>query len=140
MKIEKLQRKIDEECEMSAQFLARVNHGIVRKALSLMKGGKFENFFNTVSDQYINAPSNVIDHLVLLIRTMFSHGHGPDNLLVCSLFPLVKDNICDMTKSANYRAIGGSCPLLKVIDLVIILLESDPMMNCSLPTNQSLAQ
>ena len=42
---------------------------------------------------------------------------------MCTLLPLVKDNLADITSSDNYRAIAGGCLLLKLIDLVILLLE-----------------
>ena len=78
-----------------------------------------------VSDQFINAPSELYQHLVWLIKSFLLHRYMPENLLVCSLFPLLKDNLGDMTKSENYRAIAGGCLLIKLNNIIIILLESE---------------
>ena len=51
------------------------------------------------------------------------HGSVPKLLLMCSLFPLVKNKLGDITSSDNYRAIAGGSLLLKIIDIVILLLE-----------------
>ena len=54
-------------------------------------------------------------------------GYVPPQLLVCTLFPLVKDKFSDITDSDNYRAIGGGCLLLKLLDLVFISQEEDKL-------------
>ena len=97
------------------------------KAVQKMKCGKYDSLFNIVSDQFVNAPPELFAHLAQLIRLFITHGFVPESLLICTLFPLVKDNLGDMTKSENYRAIAGGSLLLKVIDLVIIELESDKL-------------
>ena len=53
------------------------------------------------------------------------HGFIPVFLLVCSLVPLVKDNLGDITSSDNYRAMAISSLLLKIFDWVILLLFSE---------------
>ena len=58
---------------------------------------------------------------------MFSHGQIPTEILVCSLLPLVKDNLGDLTSSANYQAIATSSQILKLLDLVILILEADKL-------------
>ena len=63
--------------------------------------------------------------LTRLLRLFFSHGHIPETILICTLLPLVKDKLGDITASSNYRAIAGGCLLLKLIDLVILLLEGE---------------
>ena len=39
----------------------------------------------------------------------------------------MKDNLGNITSSDNYRAIAGGCLLLKLIDLVVLMLESDKL-------------
>ena len=55
------------------------------------------------------------------------HGSVPEFILLCTLIPLVKDNLGDITNSDNYRAIAGGCLLLKLIDMVILLLEGEKL-------------
>ena len=59
------------------------------------------------SDFFINAPPELITHMTNLIRLYFSHGYLPQVVLMCTLDPLVKDNLGDLTSSKNYRAIAG---------------------------------
>ena len=58
-----------------------------------------------------------------MIRMFLSHGHVPDVILICTLLPLVKDNLGDLTQSDNYRAIAAGCQVLKLFDIVILILE-----------------
>ena len=48
-------------------------------------------------------------------------------VLLCTLLPLVKNNLGDITSSENYRAIAGGCLLLKLLDAVILSLEGDKL-------------
>ena len=49
----------------------------------------------------------------------------PKFLLICSLLPLVKDKLGNISSSDNYRAIAISSLLLKIYDWVILILFSD---------------
>ena len=92
-----------------------------------MRAKKNDAIFNIASDFYLNGPSELIPHLTKLVKTFLSHGRVPFVILLCTLLPLVKDNLGDRTSSDNYRAIAGGCLLLKLIDLVILQLEGDKL-------------
>ena len=51
----------------------------------------------------------------------------PHIVLICTLTPLLKDNLGDITKSDNYRGIAGSFLLLKVLDLVVLNMEANKL-------------
>ena len=55
------------------------------------------------------------------------HGAVPHFVLLCTLMPLIKDNLADITTSENYRAIAGGSLLLKLLDIVVLLLEGDKL-------------
>ena len=107
--------------------LERVNEDLIREALNKMKGNKRDAIYDTVSDCYINGPPELISHLTSLVKLYLSHGSAPYFILLCTLIPLVKDNLGDITSSDNYRAIAGGCLLLKLLDIVILLLEGDKL-------------
>ena len=67
----------------------------------------------------------LVTHLTNILNTFVLHGSIPYFILVCTLLPLVKDNMADITSSENYRAIASGSLLLKLLDLVILLLEGD---------------
>ena len=64
-------------------------------------------------------------HLTNMIKTFIVHGNAPYYLLVCTLVPIVKDNLSDLSKSENYRAIAIGSLILKLLDWVILILEAE---------------
>ena len=72
-------------------------------------------------------PDSLVQHLTNLIRVFVLHGFVPNLILICTLLPLVKDNLADITSSDNYRAIASGSLLLKLSDIVILLLEGDKL-------------
>ena len=76
---------------------------------------------------FLNGPPELVPHLTQLVKLYLSHGFVPYTVLLCTLLPLVKDNLGDITSSDNYRALAGGCLLLKLIDLVILMLEGDKL-------------
>ena len=107
--------------------LERVTEEVVKTAIQRMKPKKNDAIFDICSDMYLNCPKELITHLTHLLKLYFSHGFVPDTLLLCTLYPLLKDNLGDITASSNYRAIAGGCLLLKLIDLVVLVLEGDKL-------------
>ena len=103
----------------------RVTEELVREALKKMKPKKSDAIFDTMSDFYINGPDELVSHLTTLVKLYLYHGYVPYFILLCTLVPLVKDNLGDITSSDNYRAIAGGCLLLKLIDTIILLLEGE---------------
>ena len=79
------------------------------------------------SDCLINAPEVLHYHLATLFRTFLIHGKVAIILLLCSLIPIVKDNLGDLTSSDNYRAIAKSSLVLKLFDWVVLLSQGDKL-------------
>ena len=113
--------------EDSAAQLDRVNVDTVSEALKIMKGNKHDSLFDTVSDCFIHGPQELVTHLTNLIRLYISHGSVPYFVLLCTLMPLVKDNLGDITASDNYRALAGGSLMLKLLDIVVLQLEGDKL-------------
>ena len=105
----------------------RINENVVCEALAKMKGGKSDGLYDFSSDCLTNAPPELISHLVKLLRTFMIHGTIPHFLLVCTLVPIVKDSLRDNASSDNYQAIAIGSLILKLLDWVILLLESDKL-------------
>ena len=109
---------------LSLTRLNRENEELIRSAL---KYNKRDAVFDTVSDCYINGGSELVSHLTTMVRMYLTHGSVPHFILLCTLLPLVKDKLGDITSSDNYRAIAGGCLMLKLLDIVILLLEGDKL-------------
>ena len=66
-------------------------------------------------------------HLANLFRMFLIHGKVSAILLLCSLIPIVKDNLGDLTSNDNYRAIAKSSLILKLFDLVVLLTRGEKL-------------
>ena len=88
-----------------------------------MKGGKADVIYNFSSDCLTNGPELLHKHLANLFRIFLIHGQVAVILLLCSLIPIVKDNLSDLTSSDNYRAIAKSSLILKLFDWVMLLSQ-----------------
>ena len=105
----------------------RITEDVVSIGLKRMKTNKSDAIFDFQSDCLINGPCELVKHLTNLIRIFISHGEVPRIILICTLLPLVKDNLGDLTQSDNYRAIAAGCQLLKLLDIVILILEGEKL-------------
>ena len=107
----------------------KITVDIVKRALKQMKKGKNDSLFDLQSDCFASGPDSLILHLTNMLKTFIVHGAVPYFILICTLLPLVKDNLADITTSENYRAIATGSLLLKLMDIVILILEKDKL-NC----------
>ena len=105
----------------------RIDEGLITRALNMMKSNKNDSIFDFQSDCLIHGPPELVSHLAKLLRLYISHGEVPCILLSCTLLPLVKDGLGDITASDNYRAIASGSLILKLLDIVILLLEGDKL-------------
>ena len=105
----------------------RITTDLVKEGLGKMKSSKNYAIFNFQSDCLINGPDALVTHLTNMIRAFVIHGNVPYFILVCTLLPLVKDNLGDITSSDNYRAIASGSLILKLLDIIIIMLEGDKL-------------
>ena len=105
----------------------KVTPGLVREALKRMKSGKSDVQFEFNSDCLLNAPVVLLDHVANIFRMFLVHGKVAVILLLCSLVPIVKDNLGDMTSSDNYRAIAKSSLILKLFDWIVLLTQGDKL-------------
>ena len=78
------------------------------------------------SNAHRNAADIISTYLTAIFQAFLIHGYIPKELIFCSLKPIIKDKLGDKFNLDNYRAIGSSSLVLKVLDWVIFsLFESD---------------
>ena len=113
-KLDNIRDQLNNGADIGYQtLLSRINKKLVDQALKKLKLNKKDSVFDSVSDCYVFGPSNLTTHIVNLVRTFLVHGSVPNFILLCTLIPLVKDGLGDITSSKNYRAIAGGCLLFK---------------------------
>ena len=99
-----------------------VSPAIVFQAINSISNSKSDNMYSFKSDAVLNASDLLTDHFTLMIQSFLIHGYVPNEFLSCSLKPIVKDKLGDKCSSDNYRAIGISSLILKIVDWVILIL------------------
>ena len=92
-----------------------------------MKAIKRDALFDFSSDCLMNASSKLIDHVNTLFKWFLATSKIPAFLLLCTLVPIVKDNLDDIATSNNYRAIAIGSLILKWFDWLILILNSDKL-------------
>ena len=99
-----------------------VTPAVVYQAISCINVNKSDVNYGFKSNAILNAVDILTKYITLLLQSFLIHGYVPKELIMCSLKPIVKDNMGDKLSSDNYRAIGSSSLLLKVLDWVIFIL------------------
>ena len=96
----------------------------IRNAISHIKRNKSDGVFNLFSDNFINAPDSLSNHLANLLNLCLSHGHIPESLLLSTLIPIPKDRMGNMSNSQNYRGIALCAICLKIFEHVFLIKHS----------------
>ena len=81
-----------------------MNECLVREGLGHLKESKKDTLFLFSSDLLINGTPSLIKHLTNMFRMFMVnmvHGRVATFLLFCTLIPLVKDNLSDLSNSDN---------------------------------------
>ena len=63
--------------------------------------------------------------ITLLFNCMLTHGTAPDELLLGTMIPLIKDSRGNKECSENYRALTIGTGLAKILDLVILNKQAE---------------
>ena len=119
-----IEKKIDKS---SLKAINRVDAACVKSAVHQMKASKRDSIFDVTSDMYLHGPDILFDHLSTILKQSLVHGALPNLVLLCTLQPLLRDSLSDITKSDNYQSIAGGCLIIKVLDLVILSLEANKL-------------
>ena len=103
-----------------------INPDIVYQAICCINVNTNDVNFGFQSNALRNAADIISTYLTAIFQAFLIHGYIPKELIFCSLKPIIKDKLGDKFSSENYRAIGSSSLVLKVLDWVIFsLFESD---------------
>ena len=109
-------------CNNDMADVDKVSPEIVYQAITCIKADKSDNVYDFKSNAILNSIDILTNHFTLLLQSFLIHGYVPADLITCSLKPIIKDNLGDKFSSENYRAIGISSLILKVLDWVIFIL------------------
>ena len=105
--------------------VVKVTPEIVFQAINCIHANKSDNIYDFKSNAFLNASDILTNHLTVLLQSFLIHGYVPTELITCSLKPIIKDKLGNKHSSENYRAIGISSLILKVLDWVILILFED---------------
>ena len=104
-----------------------INPDSIRKGINKLKLGKNDGSLPLTSENLIYATDIFHGHLSLLFSTMLRHGHSPKGMLMGTMVPLPKGRWNDLSNSKNFRALTISSLLGKLLDNVILDIESQKL-------------
>ena len=111
--------RIENECQNE---MNTSKHNItvyeVRDAIQMLKQGKKEEN-GLFSNHFKNGSDRLIIMITLLFNSMIIHGIAPDELILGTMIPLIKDNRGKKQCSDNYRALTIGTGLSKLLEIVI---------------------
>ena len=94
----------------------------MRKVVNNIKLHKNDPIFTFNSDWIKRASASLFQHLSLMMKCFWIHGHVSKVLLLATMVPLIKNKLGDSETSDNYRSIALSSVILKIFDLIVLLL------------------
>ena len=118
-------QKIVQDLNISADNMSEVDlvsPEIVYQAISCININTNDVSFGFKSNAILNAIDILTKYITSLLQSFLIHGYVPKDLIFCSLKPIIKDKLGDKLSSDNYRAIGSSSLILKILDWVIFIL------------------
>ena len=107
--------------------VSKITTDVVKKAVSHLKKNKTDPILKSTSHSLANGPAILFEHFATVFRSLVTHGHVTELLLLSTLVPIIKDKMGNLCSSDNYRSIAISSLILKIFDWVIILLYGDKL-------------
>ena len=105
-----------------------ISPDLIRNGICKLKCGKNDGSLPLTSENFIHATDIFYGHLSLLFSAMLSHGCSPDGMLLGTMVPLPKGRFNDSSNSNNFRALTISSLLGKILDNIILNIESDNLL------------
>ena len=131
--MENLRKKIETHIEnVCPNDLVQTNHKQnitvkeLKDAVEMLKLGKKEEN-GLYSNHFKYGSERLFVLLTLLFNSMLSHGMAPDELLLGTMIPLIKDGRMSKQCSDNYRALTIGTGLSKLLETVIMNKQTDAL-------------
>ena len=109
------------------ELLNVISPAKIYQIISKLDKHRNDCFYKFKSDALVNAKDILCEYLALLFQSAFIHGYLPKNILMAKLQPIIKDKLASKCNSSNYRAIGISSLILKILDLLFLDLFEDSL-------------
>ena len=98
----------------------------VKDGINKLKLGKKEEN-GLFSNHFIYGSDRLLVVISLLFNSMLIHGIAPDDLLLGTMIPLIKNSRESKQSSDNYRALTIGTSLSKLLDIVILNRQADAL-------------
>ena len=98
----------------------------VKEAISKLKQGKKEEN-GLYSNHFKLGTERLFVMITLLFNCILTHGIAPDELLLGTMIPLIKNSRGNKQCSDNYRSLTIGTGLAKILDLVILNQQSEKL-------------
>ena len=108
-------------------LLKIISPGKIYEMIIKLDRGRNDSLYKFKSDAFVVGKDILSEYLALLFQSAFIHGYLPNKILLAKLQPIIKDKLGNKSSSSNYRAIGISSIILKILDLLILDIFQDSL-------------
>ena len=113
-----IEQRINDGCPTSTNHVHNISVKEVKDAINLLKSGKKEE--NCLYSDHFKAGSHrLIVTITLLFNCMLVHGIVPDEFLLGTMIPLIKNPRGNKQSSDNYRSLTIGTGLSKILEIII---------------------
>ena len=105
----------------------KLNAGIVRAAVEMLKAAKGDVSGYFTSDAIINGPQILFDQLSDIFKSFVIHGTVTEEVIACAFLPLWKGGLKNKALFSSYRGIASASQLLKTFEYCVLILWSDKL-------------
>ena len=103
----------------------------VEEVIGALKHGKKEEN-GLYSNHFKHGTKRLMIILALFFNSMLIHGIAPDELILGTMIPLIKDTRGKKQCSDNYRALTIGTGMAKILDIIILNQQKDKLKTSSL--------
>ena len=108
-------------------YFEKITPNLIVNLIRKLNPGKNDEHFRFKSDALRYTSDILAGPISNILKAYLVHGHFTNRFLLCSLIPIVKNNLKSKAQSENYRLIAVSSLLLKLFDLLILHLFSSQL-------------
>ena len=128
MRIDTSVRNVCQHNYFCIQHCHFVNSTQISDVIKRLRFGKSDGIDNLYSDNFKHGTGYFFHCISVVINCMLCHGYAPTSFLHAAVIPIPKNDKLNLSSTYNYRAIALSSIFSKILDKIIMSLQSEYLM------------
>ena len=132
MRIDTSVRNVCQHNYFCIQHCHFVNSTQISDFIKRLRFGKSDGIDNLYSANFKHGTGYFFHCISVVINCMLCHGYAPTSFLQAAVIPIPKNAKLNLSSTCNYRAIALSSIFSKILDKIIISLQSEYLITSEL--------